>query len=52
MAARTAACSGEAVKRLRKLGSQDHTADTTTSCAAPPRQTQSMVRDLAIDFAT
>ena len=53
MAARTAACSGgRPWKRLRKLGNHDHTADTTTSCAAPPRQTHSIVRDLASDLAT
>ena len=42
----TAAWSGAMpCTRLRKLGSHDQTADTTISCAAPPMQTHSMVRE-------
>ena len=43
-AALTAACGGAMPwTRLRKLGSHDHRAETTISCAAPPMQTHSMV---------
>ena len=39
------ACAGTTpCTRLRKLGSHDHSADTTISCAAPPRHTHSIVR--------
>ena len=55
-AALTAAWSGAMPwYRLRKLGSHDHTAETTISCAAPPRQTHSIVgermRALTMNFA-
>ena len=33
--------------RFRKLGSHDHIAETTISCAEPPMQTQSIVRERA-----
>src|SRR5262245_51816919 len=38
--------------RLRKLGSQAHTAETTMSWDAPPRQTQSIVGERASAFTT
>ena len=49
-AAFTAACAGAMpCTRFRKLGSHDHSAETTISCAAPPMHTHSMVRERASD---
>ena len=48
IAALRPACAGTTpCTRFRKLGSHDQRADTTTSCAAPPTHTHSMVRERA-----